>query len=191
MRPGNGLRIAIGAAALVSLGAILMGGYLLKSMESRAELIPVGHAAPDFTAISSSGGVIHLSDVLRTKRVVLVFYPGDYTPVCTAQLCAFRDNWEALSAEKTVIYGINPAGKEKHSGFATKNRLPFPLLVDPKGEISSVFGCRAIFGLIKRTVYIVDQQGKIAWVKRGNPLQSEILRQLRAMGSNTTSEAKD
>jgi peroxiredoxin Q/BCP len=121
---------------------------------------------------------VHLSALRGQKRVVLVFYPGDYTPVCTAQLCSFRDNWEALQAENTVVYGVNPANQEKHSGFATQNRLPFPLLVDANGAIAGSYGCRALFGIVKRTVYIIDRQGRVVWAKRGNPPPSEVLKAL-------------
>lgn len=151
----------------------------MASMSSRSDMIPLGQTAPDFMAMTSDGSSVHLADLLGQKRVVLVFYPGDYTPVCTAQLCAFRDNWQALQGENAVVYGINPADKEKHSGFAAKNRLPFPLIVDTKGEIADHYGCRAIFGIVKRTVYVIDRNGKVAWAQRGNPAPSEILQALR------------
>ena len=150
-------------------------------MESRNDLIPVGTAAPDFTAATNDGTTVHLADLRGRKRVVLVFYPGDGTPVCTSQLCALRDNWTSLLAENAVIYGVNPAAIGSHAAFASRNNLPFPLIVDMKGEISARYGCRAIFGIVKRTVYILDQQGKVAWVKRGNPLPEEILRALHGL----------
>src|SRR5438105_3018556 len=130
------LRLVGGVGLLLLLSALLLGGILLTSMESRSDMIPVGQAAPDFTAETSDGRTVQLSELRGQKRVVLVFYPGDYTPVCTAQLCAFRDNWKALQAENAVVYGVNPSNKEKHSGFATKIGLPFPLLADTNGVIA-------------------------------------------------------
>jgi len=153
----------------------------LASMESRADLIPVGQAAPDFTAPTSDGKTVHLAELRGQKRVVLVFYPGDYTPVCTAQLCSFRDNWDALQAEDTVVYGVNPAKQEKHAGFAAKFQLPFPLIVDTDSAIAGSYGCRALFGIVKRTVYVLDRNGKVAWVKRGNPAPDEVLQALHAL----------
>ena len=163
------------------LGALILGGYLLTSMNSHSDMIPIGHSAPDFKAATSEGPSVHLADLKGQKRVVLVFYPGDYTPVCTAQLCSFRDNWDALQAENTVVYGVNPASKEKHNGFAAKNHLPFPLLVDEKGEIADRYGCRALFGIVKRTVYVIDRKGDIVWAQRGNPSPSLILQALREL----------
>lgn len=158
--------------------AVAFGVVLMKSMETRSDLLPLNSIAPDFTASASNGASVHLADMRGQKRVVLVFYPGDNTPVCTAQLCSFRDNWSALQEADAVVYGVNPAGTEKHAGFAAKNRLPFPLIADKGSEISRAYGCRAMFGIVKRTVYVLDRKGYVAWVKRGNPDPDEILQVL-------------
>ena len=177
----RGRRIVRGISLLILLGALIPGGILLASMESRSDLIAIGQPAPDFTATTGEGQTVRLSELRGQKRVVLVFYPGDYTPVCTAQLCSFRDNWEALQGEHTVVYGVNPANQEKHAGFAARNRLPFPLLVDAGGEITLSYGCRALLGIVKRTVYVIDRQGRVVWAKRGNPPPSEILTALHTL----------
>ncbi len=169
----------MGLALLAFLSALLLGGALWASMESRSDLIPVGQLAPDFTAMTSDGSRVHLADLRGRKRVVLVFYPGDYTPVCTSQLCSFRDSWKALQAENAVVFGVNPAGWEQHSAFAAKIDLPFPLIVDTRGDIGARYGCRALFGIVKRTVYVLDRQGHVAWVKRGNPPPAEVVQVLR------------
>lgn len=175
---GSRKRLVNGVAGLVLLGIVVVGGILGFSMGSRADLVPTGQSAPDFTAITSDGSTVHLSALKRHKRVVLVFYPGDYTPVCTAQLCSFRDTWKALQAEDAVVYGINPALQSRHAGFAAQNRLPFPLLVDRGGDIARSYGCRALFGIIKRTVYVIDRRGNVVWSERGNPSPGDILRVL-------------
>ena len=72
-------RIAYGACLLVVLGAAILGGIIVSSMGSRSDLIPTGQSAPDFTATTSDGGTVHLSELRGQKRVVLVFYPGDNT----------------------------------------------------------------------------------------------------------------
>ncbi len=175
----------VGIAILI--GILSLGGFLMASMNSRGDLIPTGYPAPDFTASASGGQSVHLSEICAQKRVVLVFYPGDYSPVCTAQLCAIRDNWGSLQAENAVVYGVNTASVQKHSGFASKNSLPFPLLADTSGEIARAYGCRALFGIVKRTVYIIDMQGRVAWVKRGNPAPTEILEALRTLKDSPAS----
>ena len=177
----KGPRIVGGLASLILLSTLLLGGHMWNSMQSSSDLIPVGQAAPDFTAVTNEGGTVRLSELRGRKRLVLVFYPGDGTPVCTAQLCAFRDNWSAVQSENAVVYGVNPANRERHSGFASKNGLPFPLLVDTNSEIAGRYGCRALFGIVKRTVYIIDRNGRIVWVQRGNPSPSEILRELHGL----------
>lgn len=144
--------------------------------QSRSELIPIGDAAPDFTAAGSDGSSVQLSALRGRKRVVLVFYPGDNTPVCTAQLCAFRDSWEALQAEDTVVYGINPAGEAKHARFAERQQFPFPLLADEGGKIAALYGCRGLFGFVKRTVYGIDEEGRVVFAQRGNPPPLDVLR---------------
>jgi len=150
-------------------------------MTSRPDLIPTGEPAPDFTAALSDGGSFTLSSIHGQKRLVLVFYPGDNTPTCTAQLCAMRDEWEHLQARDTFVYGVNPAGAAKHAAFAKHNRFPFPLIADAGGKIAAAYGCRMIFGLIRRTVYIIDKQGQVAYVQRGNPTSEEILRALETI----------
>ncbi len=178
------VRVAAGVGLLLATVGLTFGIVLMKSMETRSDLLPVGHIAPDFFAKTSNGEIVHLADMRKHKRVVLVFYPGDYTPLCTAQLCSFRDNWDALQTEDAIVFGVNPAEKEKHAGFAAKNRLPFPLIVDRGNEIARAYGCRAMLGIVKRTVYILDRQGHVAWVKRGNPAPSEVLRVLHDLKDN-------
>src|SRR5262249_41008519 len=120
-------------------------------------LIPLGEAAPDFTATTNDGTTVQLAAHRGKARVVLVFYPGDDTPVCTAQLCGMRDNWTQFQAEETVVYGVNPAGVEKHTRFVAKYAFPFPLIADAGSRIAALYGCRALFGLVRRTVYLIDK----------------------------------
>jgi thioredoxin-dependent peroxiredoxin len=144
-------------------------------LESRADLIPIGEFAPDAAATDAHGRTVRLSDFRGKKRIVLVFYPGDSTPVCTAQLCRFRDEWNGFQAQETVVLGVNPWSAAKHRQFAEKYRFPFPLLVDAGGKLAAAFGCRALFGIIRRTVYAIDRQGRVIYAKRGNPDPAELL----------------
>jgi peroxiredoxin Q/BCP len=148
-------------------------------MANRSELIPVGEIAPDFTAAASDGTTTRLADLRGRNRVILVFYPGDNTPVCTAQLCAFRDDWRDLQTLDAVVYGINPASVEKHQRFANRHSFPFPLLSDPGGRIAAAYGCRGLFGWPRRAVYVVDRQGRVVYAQRGNPSVAEIKKVLR------------
>jgi peroxiredoxin Q/BCP len=148
------------------------------NVTSRSNLIPVGQQAPDFTAPLSDGATLTLSSLRGLQRVVLVFYPGDNTPVCTAQLCALRDHWVHFQAQDTLVYGVNPAGVAGHARFAANHGFPFPLIADLGAQIAAAYGCRLIFGLVKRTVYVVDRLGRIAYAQRGNPAPAEVLQAL-------------
>ena len=150
-------------------------------MTSQSNLILVGQTAPDFTCTCSDGGTLSLAELRGRERIVLVFYPGDNTPVCTAQLCAFREDWSQFQAQNTRVYGVNPASQEKHAGFAQKHQFPFPLMVDSGNQIASAYGCRMLFGIVRRTVYLIDRQGKIAFAQRGNPAPQELLRVLETL----------
>ncbi len=145
---------------------------------SRSRLIPVGEPAPDFTCALSDGAQLSLSSLHGLERVVLVFYPGDNTPLCTSQLCAFRDDWEQFGAHKTRVYGVNPAGQARHAHFAEQHRFPFPLLVDTGGQVAGAYGCRMLFGIVRRAVYMIDRQGRVAFAEQGNPAPALILRAL-------------
>lgn len=139
--------------------------------------LPVGPPAPAFTACTHAGETVS-RETLRGRWAVLVFYPADDTPGCTAQLCGLRDNWLSFAAAGAAVYGVNPASAARHRGFLEKLKLPFPLIVDQGGRVARVF--RAGFGpLIRRTVYVIDPEGRIAFARRGAPAVEEILAVIR------------
>lgn len=144
-------------------------------MASRSSLVSPGETAPDFTASTHEGVAVHLADLRGKQRVVLVFYPGDDTLVCTQQLCELRDEWSALQSADTVVFGVNPASQARHAQFAAKYRLPFPLLADIGSRIAADYGCSALFGLlIRRTVYVIDKRGRVVFAQRGKPAVAAI-----------------
>ena len=121
-----------------------------------------GDAAPDFT-LEGTEGTFRLSEQLG-KRVVLLFYPGDNTPVCTKQFCSYRDAGDDMSNLNAVIVGISSQSLESHKGFAAKNSLNVPLLADTAKTAAKVYG---MTGLIppgtKRGVVIIGSDGKVAF----------------------------
>src|SRR5690606_15466041 len=114
-------------------------------------------------------------EFLGKHYVVMIFYPGNNTPVCTAQLCSIRDSWGQFEKVGAKVFGINQAKSSSTASFAEKHDFPFPLLVDNSGELTRNFGCRTWFGFIKRTVYVIDKEGKIIFAERGKPSNSVIL----------------
>ena len=124
-----------------------------------------GHKAVDFTLKDGGGNDWTLSDRLG-KTVVLLFYPGDNTPVCTAQLCSVRDHWSEYQSTGAEVVGISTDTVESHQGFAVKHSLPLRLLSDPDGTVSKQFGMKSwLPGRSARGVVVIDKEGKIVYSK--------------------------
>jgi peroxiredoxin Q/BCP len=139
-----------------------------------SEPVAVGELAPDFTLRDHEGRTVTLSDFRGRKNVVLVFYPGDDTSVCTKQLCEFRDGWQAAQAKDTLIFGVNPQSAESHRKFLDKYHYPFPLLVDTGKKVAASYHAAGL--IVKRTVYLVGKSGRIQFARRGKPAPAEVLR---------------
>jgi thioredoxin-dependent peroxiredoxin len=132
-----------------------------------------GTAAPDFELGDEQGNRVRLSDFRGRKQVVLVWYPGDETKICTKQLCEFKDAWSQLATQDTVVFGINAQNAESHLRFKQKFGFPFPLLVDPGQRVSKVYHTSG--WLVRRTVYRIDKEGIIRFARRGKPTPAEVL----------------
>ncbi len=139
-------------------------------------MLQVGQTAPLFSA-ESTAGPISLESMRGQKNVVLIFYPGDDTPICTKQLCAVRDNYAAFDAAETIVLGINPASAATHEAFARKFGYPFPLIVDEAEDIRKKYGVGKILGLFaqQRVVFIIDKTGTVIYARKGNPSPNELL----------------
>ena len=135
--------------------------------------LEVGTAAPDFSLSDQDGRNVTLSDFRGKKNVVLVFYPGDDTSICTRQLCEFRDHYAALSGRDTVIFGINPQSAGSHRRFIAKREYPFSLLVDPGQNVAQHY--RASGLIVKRTVYLIGKSVIVLFLWRGRPAPSDVL----------------
>ncbi len=119
----------------------------------------VGEQAPDFT-LEGTAGPFTLSEH-RGEKVVLLFYPGDDTPVCTKQFCSYRDNAEAFGALGATAVGISGKGVESKQEFADKHELTVPLLADPDHAVSKSYDCWSKLRGTRRSVVIVDEQGVV------------------------------
>lgn len=117
----------------------------------------VGSAAPDFQ-LEGTDGAFRLSEH-RGERVVLLFYPGDNTPVCTRQFCSYRDAGESFDALDATVVGISAQSVSSHEGFAGKHRLTVPLLADEGGRVARAYGMHAPVIGTRRGVVIVDEDG--------------------------------
>ncbi len=124
----------------------------------------VGDPAPDFSLPASDGQTYSLSMFKGKNPVVLVFYPGDDTPVCTAQLCDYRDGWHEFQKFDAVILGVSTNDMASHKNFASKFDFPFPLLADSDLSLCKAYDALmfpALLRTAKRAVYIIDKEGKI------------------------------
>ncbi|MEO5860380.1 MAG: peroxiredoxin [Pyrinomonadaceae bacterium] len=147
----------------------------------------VNNDAPDFTLKDGNGDDWTLSDH-RGKTVVLLFYPGDNTPVCTAQLCSVRDHWSEYQATGAEVVGISTDSVESHKGFAEKNELPLRLLSDTDRKVSTAYDMKSwLPGRSARGVVVIDKGGKVAYHKAQSlslfrPADDDVLEAIRAAG---------
>jgi len=132
-----------------------------------------GQPAPDFRGVTTDGSEVGLADFRGTK-LVLYFYPMDFTPGCTAQACSLRDHNAAIQAKGAKILGVSTQDAASHERFSSAHRLNFPLLADPDRKVARAYGAiggggifglaQAMMGLADRVTFIIDEQGRIAAV---------------------------
>jgi peroxiredoxin Q/BCP len=125
----------------------------------------IGGIAPDFKLKKADGSLFHLAEACREKPVIMVFYPGDFTPVCTKQLCEYQENFEKLEKWNVQLVGLSKDTSEKHQSFTKKYGFSFPLLTDVKNEVAKAYGCTSslMFGLVSRAICIVGKDQKLLY----------------------------
>ncbi|HEY6121018.1 MAG TPA: peroxiredoxin [Pyrinomonadaceae bacterium] len=122
-----------------------------------------GQPAPDFSLRDGSGREWKLADQ-RGKVVVLLFYPGDETPICTRQMCSVRDRWTDYQGTGAEVVGISRDSVESHQKFATHHELPLKLLSDTEGKVADTYGARSLIpGKVARSVFVIDSDGIIRY----------------------------
>ncbi len=122
----------------------------------------VGQPAPDFTLLSQEGQPITLSQYREKQNVVLFFYPKDFTPGCTQEVCQFRDSYHDFVDQGAIVLGISADPLTAHQRFVQTHQLPFHLLSDPKNEVRKSYQVPKTLGLLPgRVTYVIDKQGVI------------------------------
>jgi peroxiredoxin Q/BCP len=119
----------------------------------------VGEQAPDFE-LPGTDGTFKLSDH-RGERVVLLFYPGDNTMVCTKQFCSYRDRAEDFASLGATVVGISTQGLDSHEAFSAKHSLTVPLLADVGGKVAGAYSAFTPRLGTKRAVIVIDEQGVV------------------------------
>ncbi|SRR6266545_921896 len=125
--------------------------------------VDIGARAPDFSLPDSEGTEWQLSKRLG-KVVVLLFYPGDETPICTRQMCSVRDRWDDYSSTGAEIIGISTDSIESHKNFVANHKLPLRLLSDIGAKVANLYGARSLIpGKVARSVFVIDREGIIRY----------------------------
>lgn len=144
-----------------------------------------GDAAPEFEVVSSAGKTLRLRDLAGKKNVVLYFYPGDFTPVCTKETCGFRDMYGELASRDIEVIGVSVDSDESHREFAERYQVPFELVSDSERRLAKAYGAtgllRDLLGKTKRITYVIDKRGIIAGVFRGELSAAKHLDGVRSL----------
>jgi thioredoxin-dependent peroxiredoxin len=121
--------------------------------------VDVGDAAPDFELPGTGDRTYRLSDY-RGRKVVLAFYPGDFTAVCTKQFCSYRDEGERLDELGADVLGISTQSVDSHERFVKEKSLNVPLLADEDKEVARAYGVLA-GPMVRRAIFVIDEEGVI------------------------------
>src|SRR3954467_15899752 len=124
--------------------------------------IDVGDPAPDFELFGSGDRRYHLADT-RGSWLLLAFYPGDFTPVCTRQFCSYRDAADRLDELDADVLGISPQSLDSHERFRARHGRTVPLLADPDRSTIRAYGVLGPGGLVRRSIFIVDPEGIVRY----------------------------
>ena len=159
-----------------------------------ADILPPGAQAPDFTLNVTPDQKLSLSE-LRGRRVVVAFYPADWSPVCGDQMALYNELLSEFRLRGAELLGVSVDGVWCHKAFAEHRRLRFPLLADfePKGAVAMSFGAyRPADGVAQRALFVLDEAGRVAWSYCSpiavNPGADGILDALDRMSAQVTRE---
>ncbi len=119
--------------------------------------LDVGDKAPEFELPGTGGKTYRLADY-RGRKVILAFYPGDFTAVCTKQFCSYRDQGDRLDTLGADVLGISPQSVSSHERFTEEKRLNVPLLADEDKAVARAYGVVA-GPMVRRAIFVIDEEG--------------------------------
>jgi peroxiredoxin len=128
-------------------------------------MLAIGTPAPDFELNSTPDQKLKLSELLG-KKVIIAFYPADWSPVCSDQIAFYNETLKLFSKHNAQLVGISVDSKWSHLAFSESRKLHFPLLADfePKGQVAKMYGVyNEKEGLAQRALFVVDEKGIILW----------------------------
>jgi peroxiredoxin Q/BCP len=127
--------------------------------------VSVGDQAPDFTLPATGGSSVSLAS-FRGQPVVLVFYPGDDTPVCTKQLNSYNNELSAFEGVGAQVLAVSAQDIVSHEQFSSKHGFGFPLLADTDKAVASLYGTVGPLGFSRRSVFVINGAGVITYAHR-------------------------
>jgi peroxiredoxin len=148
--------------------------------------VTVGGKAPDFS-LSGTGGRSYSLSQYAGQTVVLVFYPGDDTPVCTKQLNCYNNELAQFTDIGAQVLAVSAQDMASHERFATKHGFQFPLLSDTDQTVAGLYGTLGPLGFPRRSVFVIDSQGIVRYAHRAiagltfRPVE-ELVGAIRAAG---------
>ncbi|MBD3234581.1 MAG: redoxin domain-containing protein [candidate division Zixibacteria bacterium] len=138
-----------------------------ETLKKNSVVPSVGDTAPDFTLPDQNGDPFTLSSFRGKYNVVLAFYPGDFTPVCSVQIPNYKKDMDKFARQDAVVMGISVDSIDCHKAWSkTFGGLNFPLLSDyyPHGEVARKYGLLTEYGYAKRGIFVIDKSGIIRYV---------------------------
>ena len=157
--------------------------------------IQTGQTAPSFTLPEKPGAPVDVGAAIGSQPVVLLFFPLAFSPVCTDEMCHFRDGWSEWSRLDAAVFGISVDSPFVTDRFRAEQSIPFPILSDFNKEVSRLYGVlhedlMGLKGVSKRSAFVVDRGGTVvfAWVSEDPRVQvpfDEIKAAVVAAAGNT------
>jgi peroxiredoxin Q/BCP len=130
----------------------------------------VGSAAPHFDLPAAGGGEVVLESYRGRRNVVILFYPGAFTPVCTKEMCEFRDGFRELAALDAEVLGVSTDDLEKLERFQKTHHLPMRLLSDYSKAVCRRYGALSFLGHAKRATFVIDKAGVVRYARVQLPI---------------------
>ena len=124
-------------------------------------MLTAGERAPDFELLDHDAQLVSLADLLAKGPLILFFYPADFTPVCTREVCLFRDAYSELAGAGLSVAGISADRTESHARFHAAQELDYPLLSDPDKKVIEAYGALGPLGIVRRATFLIDPSATI------------------------------
>ena len=132
-------------------------------------MLKAGDSAPDFALPDQDGRVITLAELIGRGGLILFFYPGDFTPLCTREACLFRDSHADIAAAGIQVAGISPDDSASHARFRVRHGLDYTLLADPDKKVIGEFGVDGPLGFgVRRATFLIDRERTIRLAVRAD-----------------------